>query len=72
MAAKHGALGLTNSAPLDHAAQGIRINAICLGIIETPTMNRFFGGTPEGRQRVIDQEPIGCTGRPEEIASAVL
>jgi NAD(P)-dependent dehydrogenase (short-subunit alcohol dehydrogenase family) len=71
-AAKHGLLGLTKSAALDYAADGIRINAICPGIIETPMMDRFSGGTPEGRQRVIDQEPIGRMGRPEEIASAVL
>ena len=71
-AAKWGVLGLTKSAALDYAAQGIRINAICPGIIETPMMDRFSGGTPEGRQRVIDQEPIGRMGRPEEIADAVL
>ena len=71
-AAKWGVIGLTKSAALDYAAQGININAICPGIIETPMMDRFSGGTPEGRQRVIDQEPIGRMGRPEEIAEAVL
>lgn len=71
-AAKHGVLGLTKSAALDYAAQRIRINAICPGIIETPMMDRFSGGTPEGRARVIAQEPIGRMGRPEEIASAAL
>ena len=50
----------------------MRINAVCPGIIDTPMMQRFSGGTEEGRQRVIDQEPIGRMGRPEEIASAVL
>lgn len=71
-AAKHGILGMTKSAALDYAAQGIQINAICPGIIETPMMDRFSGGTPEGRARVIAQEPIGRMGTPEEIASAVL
>ena len=50
----------------------MRINAICPGIIETPMMDRFSGGTPEGRERVIGQEPVGRMGRPEEIASAVM
>ena len=72
VAAKHGLIGLTKSAALDYAAQGIRINAICPGIIETPMMDRFSGGTAEGRARVIGQEPVGRMGRPEEIASAVL
>jgi NAD(P)-dependent dehydrogenase (short-subunit alcohol dehydrogenase family) len=36
--------------------------------IETPMMGRFSGGTPESRERVIAQEPIGRTGKPEEIA----
>jgi NAD(P)-dependent dehydrogenase (short-subunit alcohol dehydrogenase family) len=72
VAAKHGLIGLTKSAALEYAAQGVRINAICPGIIETPMMDRFSGGTPEGRARVIGQEPVGRMGSPEEIASAVL
>ena len=72
VAAKHGLIGLTKSAALDYAASGIRINAICPGIIETPMMDRFSGGTSEGRARVIGQEPVGRMGRPEEIASGVL
>ena len=72
VAAKHGVIGLTKAAALDYADQKIRINAVCPGIIDTPMMDRFSGGTPEGRQKVIDQEPVGRMGKPEEIASAVL
>jgi NAD(P)-dependent dehydrogenase (short-subunit alcohol dehydrogenase family) len=71
-AAKFGIIGLTNSAALDYAVKNIRINAVCPSIIETPMMDRFSGGTPEGRQQVIRQEPVGRMGKPEEIASAVL
>lgn len=71
-AAKHGVLGLTKSAALDYASHGIRINAVCPGIIHTPMMDRFAHGTFEGRERVIAQEPIGRMGTPQEIAEAVV
>ena len=45
---------------------------MCPGIIDTPMMDRFIGGTTQRRERVIAQEPVGRMGKPEEIAEAVL
>src|SRR5688500_1496105 len=71
-AAKHGVIGLTKAAALDYAAQNVRINAVCPGYIETPMMDRFTGGTPAGRAKVIAEEPVGRMGKPEEIAATVV
>jgi len=71
-ASKFGVVGLSKGAALDYAAKGIRVNVVSPGIIETPMMDRFSGGTEEGRASVIAQEPIGRMGRPEEIAGTVL
>lgn len=71
-AAKFDIVGLTKAAALDYAKSNIRVSAVCPGIIETPMMDRFSGGTPEGRERVIAQEPVGRMGKPEEIAAAAV
>ena len=65
-------VGLTKAAALDYAKSNIRVNAVCPGIVQTPMMDRFTGGSIEGRERVIAQEPIGRMGKPEEIGAAVV
>ncbi|UNT00294.1 SDR family oxidoreductase [Streptomyces tubbatahanensis] len=71
-AAKHGITGFTRSAALDHAAQGIRVNAVCPGIIDTEMTRRFGDTCPGGREGLVADEPVGRLGEPEEIASSVL
>jgi len=68
-ATKHGVIGLTKSAALDVAAQGIRVNAICPGCIDTP-MGDGIG--PMAMKEFLKDQPIGRMGRPEEVAAAVL
>lgn len=68
-ATKHGVIGLTKSAALDVAAEGIRVNAICPGCIDTPMGD---GIDPEAMKGFLKEQPIGRAGRPEEIASVVL
>src|SRR3979411_773974 len=71
-ASKHGVLGLTKSAALEYAARGIRINAICPGIIETPMVAGMLTSEAEAMKEMMKDVPIGRLGRPEEIAAAVL
>jgi NAD(P)-dependent dehydrogenase (short-subunit alcohol dehydrogenase family) len=71
-AAKWGLIGLTKAAALDYAKSKIRVNAVCPGYVDTPMMQRFTGGTSEGRQKVIDNVPAGRPATPEEIAEAVI
>jgi NAD(P)-dependent dehydrogenase (short-subunit alcohol dehydrogenase family) len=71
-AAKHGVVGLTKVAALDYATKGIRVNAILPGVIDTPMMDVFSGGTDEGRAQMASLEPVGRMGTPAEMAEVVL
>jgi len=71
-ATKHAVVGLTRSAALEYATRGIRINAVCPGMIETPMADVLSGGADGFREVLAREEPIGRLGRPEEIADAVL
>jgi len=72
-AAKHGVLGFTKSAALEYAALGIRINAICPGLIQTPMSEQMIAaGQGEALKAMENSIPMARVGRPDEIASAVL
>ena len=72
-AAKHGVIGLTKSAAIEYASQGIRINTICPGLIHTAMADQMIaGGQEEAIAAMLEEVPLGRLGRPEEIAEAVL
>ncbi|MCC3720648.1 SDR family oxidoreductase [Rouxiella badensis] len=71
-ASKHGVVGLTKSAGLEYAHKGIRINAVCPGIIETPMVSGMLETQPEAMAELMKEVPMRRLGRAEEIANAVL
>ena len=72
VASKHGIVGLTKTAALEYAEQGIRVNAVCPGVIDTAMVERFTGHQEEALEAMIAMEPVHRLGRPEEIADAVV
>ena len=66
---KHGVIGLVRCMAYDHAAAGIRVNAVCPGAIDTPLLSPL---TEERRTRLEGMHMMRRLGRPEEIARAVL
>jgi NAD(P)-dependent dehydrogenase (short-subunit alcohol dehydrogenase family) len=71
VAAKHAVIGLSKAAAVEYASQGIRINAIAPGLVETP-MTRHWFDDPQMRQFFLTNSPIGRFAQPEEIANMVL
>lgn len=74
-ASKAAVVNFTRSLALETAADGVRVNCICPGAIDTPLLRRQFEGR-RGPQGTIDDliamHPLGRLGRPEEIASCIL
>lgn len=71
VASKHGVVGLTKTAALEYAQQGIRVNCVCPGYIATP-MTAQGMQDPERMARMMASEPVGRMGQPEEVAEAVV
>jgi NAD(P)-dependent dehydrogenase (short-subunit alcohol dehydrogenase family) len=71
VASKHGIIGLTKAAALEYAGEGIRVNAVCPGAIDTPFRDAL-GKKYERNSSVSQRYPIGRIGRPEEVAAVVV
>ena len=72
VASKHAVSGLTKSVAVEYADRGIRINAVCPGLVDTPLMDRIYASNPELKAQADSWQPIGRTAQPEEIAEAVI
>ncbi|MFG6199976.1 glucose 1-dehydrogenase [Nonomuraea sp. JJY05] len=71
-ASKHGVIGLTRSAAVEYAPRGIRINAVCPGVIDTPMVADMVENQAEAMAGILKEQPIGRLGRADEVAAAVL
>ncbi len=72
VASKHGVIGLTKTAALEYAKLGIRVNAVCPGVIKTPMVDRLTGKNKETEKQFENMEPVGRMGEPEEVAEAAI
>ena len=70
-ASKHGIIGMTKTAAREYAAVGIRINAICPGVIDTDIAERSVMSDERIARKVLKMHPLGRLGRVEEVADAV-
>ena len=70
VASKHGVVGLTRTAALEFGGDGVRVNAVCPGVIETPMVARSREENPEAIEATVAATPADRLGQPEEIAAA--
>lgn len=71
-ATKHGVIGATRAAAMEYAAQNIRVNAVCPGVVRTEMTERAFFHDEALAAAMIARHPMGRLGTPEEVAGAVL
>ena len=70
-AAKHGVLGLTKQGALEYNSKGIRVNAVCPGMVDTPLTQGLFDTNPRLAASIQRLMPGGRLGQPEQVAEAV-
>lgn len=71
-ASKHAVVGLTKSAAVEYGRKGVRVNAVCPGIIRTQMYERALQADPQVEKFAVAAHPIGRLGRAEEVAAVVL
>jgi len=72
VASKHGILGLVKSVAIDVARSGVRVNAVCPGMIETNMVERLAASVPGFRETLLGLKPMGRLGDPAEVAEAAV
>ncbi len=71
-ASKHAVIGLTKTAALEYAKQGIRVNAVCPGAVETNLLESLAEGDSATLEYIKSLHPIGRLAKPKEIADVVV
>ena len=71
-ASKGAVIALTRALAVDHVGDGIRVNAVCPGTIDTPWVQRLVADAGESLDALKARQPMGRLGTPEEVADAVL
>lgn len=72
VASKHGLAGLTKVTALDYTQSGLRVNAVCPGVIDTAMIDRVTGGDAAAEKGFVAMEPVGRMGTPDEVAATVI
>ena len=72
VASKHGVVGLVRSVAISVAKTGVRVNALCPGMIDTALLRRLIEVEPSLREGLLALKPMGRLGEVEEIAAAAV
>jgi len=72
VASEHTEIGLTKSAALDYADRGVRVNAVCPGLVNTPRIADMVSENSAMHEQLVASHPLGRIAEPEEVADAIM